>query len=421
MGLKITTSKLQRFAFATVLIWMIAQIIVIVYRWDAPMFSDAANYAQFAYESYGLSSWYPTYEQMHNNAWIANTGYINFLILNLYVFGSLKFVAFQQLALNCLLLFCIYKLAIKFGGNATGCFAIILFCILPSNLFNTSPLMSDLMCMSLLFASILILRRNFLCLFLAGMVAAIANWVRPIGIIYWPSIFIISLILLHNKVSVRRYALYAIVYISGILVVNSCISALTYHTSGVALSGSTTKGTNMIIGCNNNSDGGYSDEVFQPGMPGYIPQGELNAVERDKELTRRSVQWIINHPVKFISLIPAKIFRLWCGDYYNNTIYQATKEKNSMSTIFLWSLTYYMILLFALIGIWKLRKDFWGINAAILLPVILGTGMHFLMYGGMRYHYPMMPPLIFFAAVALQSVCNIPTTKLYKSCCHLRS
>lgn len=404
MALNISNSTLSKIARVVVCLWVMAQIAVIVYRWNAPVFSDAANYYMFATEAFDAGSWYPTAAQMNCNAWIANTGYINFLVANLYVFGTFVFVAVEQLLLNCLLLFSIWKLAGRFADRATASWAVIVYCVLPSNILCVTVPMSDLFCISLFMASAVMMRRNGWWLLAAGAVAALANWARPVGMIYWPSVAILGWLLTRHTSSLRRFAGYAAIYIAGVVAVDGAIMALTYSSSGVALAGSTTKGTNMIMGCNDDADGAYNDAVFAPGKPGYIAAGEMDAVARDKELTRRSVEWVLAHPARFVALAPVKVFRLWCGDYYNNKIYQNGDEKDSMTTIALFSLTYYAALLLSLFGIWKLRRSLWGYAGAILLPVILGTGLHVIMYGGMRYHYPMMPSVIFFAAVGLNAL-----------------
>ena len=56
-----------------------------------------------------------------------------------------------------------------------------------------------------------------------------------------------------------------------------------------------------------------------------------------------------------------------------------------------------------LIGLWKLRKKIWGYWGVFLLPIILACGMHCVLYGGMRYHYPYVPIMILYATIGLMS------------------
>lgn len=388
------------------MLWLAMQIIVIATHWGAPQYSDAANYLQFASEAVAANAIYPTATQIYN-AWVANTGYINFLVLNLYAFGTTDFVPVEQLLLNCLLLWSVRELTRRFGSEAAANVAVIIFCLLPSNIYNVQTRMSDLFCCALFMWSIVLMRRKAGWLLLAGAVAAVANWARPVGMVFWPSVMLGALLICRKeRLGWGKIGRLTLSYAVGVALVGGAIMISTDASCGVPLHGSTTKGTNMIMGCNDRARGEYDDSVFQPGECGYIdPALGLNAVERDQELTRRSVSWILANPVQFLKIAPAKVFRLWCGDYYANKVLEpATKSPAPLKTIALWSLTYYATLLLALAGIWHERRRLWGMAGVILLPVVLGTGMHLLMYGGMRYHYPLMVPLYYFAAIGALSL-----------------
>lgn len=375
--------------------WLIAQLILIVHFWEAPLYSDAANYAQFAREAVEASSWYPTVQQFNENYWIANTGYINFLAANLYIFGSLHFVAIEQLILNALLLYSLWKLTNRFGGDIAGQFMVILFCLLPSNITVVPALMSDLLCMALIFFSIALLNRNPWVVALCGVLMILGNWVRPIAVVFLPSIILYAII---RRIPIKLW----ISYFGGMVIPLCLILVMTNHSCGHPLAGSTTKGANMIIGCWDGADGGYGNIVFEPQNPGNIIfSTEMNVVEKDSEMTKRSLNWIISNPGKFIKLIPMKMVRLWIADTYADKVMLSDDRAFSNNKRMLYSLPYYFILLLGLYGLWRVRKELLGIPGLILLPIILGSGMHILMYGGMRYHYPMMPCVLYFAALGL--------------------
>ena len=56
-----------------------------------------------------------------------------------------------------------------------------------------------------------------------------------------------------------------------------------------------------------------------------------------------------------------------------------------------------------IVALWRLRKKLWGYWGVFLLPVILACGMHGILYGGMRYHYPYVPIVILYATIGLMS------------------
>lgn len=396
MPLSYKKSHIMRIAaIASILIWIVAQIILIALTFDMPQYSDAANYIRFAREAVEAGSWYPTISVFNESMWVANTGYINFLALNIRIFDTLKFVGIEQMLFNFLLLWGIWKLTCRFAGKNAGLAAIILFCLLPSNAMAVPAFMSDLMCMSLLIASLAVMRHNIRVLAAAGVLCGIANWIRPIGPVFWPSILLYAL---YTRTPLRMY----IPYILGIALVWGATSLLALHSCGYPLSGSTTKGTNMIMGCNDDADGGYNAIVFRDGKIGYIdPALHYNVVQTDSALTRRSIDWIMANPGRFATLVPAKMYRLWGGDFYSHKVFIEDEDTTPASTKILMSGIFYILIALALYGLWICRKQLWGIAGIIFLPVLTGSGMHIIMYGGLRYHYPMVPCLIFFAAIAV--------------------
>ena len=382
-------------------LWIVAQVVMLVLYWQVPQYSDAANYAAFARQAFDAGSWYPLAANIANDMWVANTGYINFLVANLYLFGTLDFVGIEQLLLNILLLWSLAKLTRYFAGDAAACMAVLVFCLLPSNTVIVAAHMSDLLAVALILFSMAMLRRSWPWLIAAGFVVILANWVRPVAMVYLPSLLLFAL---YKHVKFKWY----VPYICGMAIGAVAIAGLTYASCGHAMLGSTTKGTNMIMGCNDRANGAYDASVFEEGGPGYIdPALGYNAFQTDSALTRRSAEWILSHPGRFAALAPAKMFRLWGADYYVDKILEEDSHTSGKTQMML-SATYYLAILLCLVGLWRERKSLWGIAGILFMPVLIGSAMHLLMYGGMRYHYPMLPPVIYFAAVGLCALLKMP-------------
>lgn len=411
-----TSSRARRLlrigATASLIFWAVFQIVMIVLMWDKAQYSDAANYAEFARQAWQQGSIYPTFVNFTYDRWVANTGYINFLVANLAVFGTLRFVALWQLLFNVLLLWSLWKLTCRYAGRTAGACAVIVFCLLPSNAMVVPAYMSDLMCCSLLLCSVVLMRRNYKWLIAAALLAVLANWVRPVGLLFWPALLAYAL---YERVPFRYYVPYILTIVAG----TAAIGAATYASCGYPLTGSTTKGTNMIMGCNDAATGNYDDSVFLPGGAGYIePERNYNTVQTDSALTRRSIDWILANPGRFLALVPKKMVRLWAGDYYaDKTLFAPDEGYDNKSgddrrrhalVQAAMSLTYYLALILAVIGFVGAVRRRWLPACIFALPLLLGCGMHILMYGGLRYHYPMMPVIEFFAAVGLCILFRLP-------------
>lgn len=165
----------------------------------------------------------------------------------------------------------------------------------------------------------------------------------------------------------------------------------------------TTRGVNLIMGANDNMNGTYNSDVFNKGKMGYI-HDKTNVYEKDSIWTLRSIQWIKSHKIKFLSYMPIKLFRLWGGDYYsdiNFNISSVTSLNVKILKICIFSFFYYMSCFLFLVGIFALRKKILGVYGIILIPLVLASLMHCVLYGGMRYHYPYIPIFIFYASKGL--------------------
>lgn len=68
------------------------------------------------------------------------------------------------------------------------------------------------------------------------------------------------------------------------------------------------------------------------------------------------------------------------------------------------SAVYYIVLMLSAPGLIAFDRRLRGVAGLPLIPLIGGFCIHALMYGGVRYHYPYIPILIFYASVGLISL-----------------
>lgn len=397
---EIHSGNLRRCALTIAAIWLLAQLVVIVVYWGEPQYSDAANYMAFANEAYLQGHWYPSADDITSRAWIANTGYINFLILNLRLFGTLTLVPLLQLLVNCWMLLSVKKLTSAItGSEECSWWSVIVFCLCLSNIFTPALFMSDLLGVALLLGSLTLIRRKVWMVTVSGVLIVAANWVRPVAVLYLPAIFAF---VVYRRFPLKYYA----GYFAGAAVTAAAIWMLTTAWCGHGLLSSTTGGTNYIQGANDDARGMYCAEVFEPGKAGYIPDSlDYNVFQRDSALTARAIEWIGQNPGRFAVLAPRKMFRLWAADCYHDKVLtdssplSASGENLAGKAAF--SIPYYIAIILMLIGIWAVRRRLWGYWGIFLIPLLVGCVAHIFIYGGMRYHYPMLPVVYLYAAVGL--------------------
>jgi hypothetical protein len=85
--------------FAISIIWVIAQIVLIACFWGYPHIYDAGNYVSMAQRCFNNGQWYPMTEDVYS-LWLCAQGLINFLILQLRIFGTVNSNAVFNLFFN---------------------------------------------------------------------------------------------------------------------------------------------------------------------------------------------------------------------------------------------------------------------------------------------------------------------------------
>lgn len=400
---------------AVFFIWIAAQILINIHYLDATQYSDAGIYQRLASECYLADTWYPTATQLTAEPYVFNPGYVNFLILCLHIFGTFGAVPWLNIVFNVIIAFCVTYFTTKFLGTVHGRLALIMYCLLWSNIMIAAPTMSEILFGVLTYASIAAATagsngksgRDILFLILSGILIAYANFVRPVALLFFvPTLLYLAIV---KGSRIRRIGL----YLAGGAAMSVLIIAFNFRLNGHPIVAASTSGVNLIMGANDKADGSYTGETFNKGGAGDLTEyeGELNVFTRDSIWMARSIEWIKANPGRYAGLMPVKLMRLWLGDDYQDINFDTGHKKHinenrkeriieiaSRSTI------YYLILLLAVAGVIIARRRLWSVIGLWLLPIAGACAIHMLMYGGMRYHYPYMPLVIFYATIGLYAI-----------------
>ncbi len=377
-------------AAVVVFLWFVAQFITVAVYWDLPAYSDSEVYRQLALES-SSAGWYPLVQHLSSKNYIFNPGYVNFLILYLKVFGTFSGIGILNICLNCALLWSVYDITTRLTSRKMSYLAVIFFCILPSNILVVAVTMSDLFFAALIYTAISLFRRNPWAIFAAGILTGMANYVRPIALL-----FVVSMVL---YAIVRKYRIINLLqFFAGMLAVTALVGIMNYHMTGKTFVSGSTAGVNLIMGANPDADGSYNDAVFNPGHIGHISQDRCNVFEKDSIWKSRAVEWIKENPAEYLGLAPVKLARLWLGDSYHDLVLSPQRWSALLKA--LTSLPYYFLCIMAFVGLWRRRHGILGVWGIYFLPVLGVSAMHMLLYGGMRYHHPFIPIIILFATQA---------------------
>jgi hypothetical protein len=106
-----------------------------------------------------------------------------------------------------------------------------------------------------------------------------------------------------------------IVLILGLSLFIIALGTITQLSFGKFIYTSSTGPLNLLIGANDNATGAYNYKVFEKGKQGYIQNSDsMTYIEKGKLWEQKTSEWVISHPLKWLSLIPARIFFMFAWD-----------------------------------------------------------------------------------------------------------
>jgi ABC-type multidrug transport system fused ATPase/permease subunit len=356
-------------------------------------------YISMAQRCFANGEWYPMMEDVYSS-YIWAPGFINYLILQLHIFGTINLNAVLNLFLNVAMLFEVYYLCKKFFSKRVGLIAVIIFCLLPSNLFivlgaNTENLFLFL-CLS---ALCLVFSKKYKYIVLASVLFALANWIRPLAIIF---LFTSVVYFAITKTKVYKYIAFIIPYVLVIFF----IGAMTEKKIGYFVYQSTTSGYNLLMTSHDNAIGNFY--AFGEKDVDFIDNSRLvSFAQKDSIWKERSLVWIKEHPIKFAALFFVKIPLLYFHDNWSGmSHFKHTRfvDNNRIAAVkgllknILLSICYYLAFLFFFYAFYINRKEIFTVKSIFLLIFITGTIITCIISVVLRYHYPFLFPVIIYAA-----------------------
>jgi len=411
-----TSGRLPKIALGVSIVWVIAQIVLIAYFWGYPQKDDAGAYISRALNCFNNKEWYPMMEDVYST-YIVTPGLINFLILQLRIFGTVNFNAILNLFLNIALLLEVYYLGKKFFSERIGLISVIIFCLLYSNLFIVLGANTEnsflFLCLS---ALCLVYSGKWKHVIVAALLFAIANWIRPLAIIYILASIVYFFI---TKAKFYNYIALIIPYILVLFI----IGTVTEKKTGYFVYQSTTSGYNLLMTAYDNADGYVNHSIYEEGNVGFIENSHLvTFAEKDSTWQSRSFKWINEHPVKYIALYFKKIFIVYSTDTWSNNShwgvssgllsgmlngsFKPSEESFIKKAIKRGSLsiTYYLTMIFFFYALWINRNKIHTVKLSFLVIFITGNIITFIFPAITRYKYPFIFVIIIYAAWGIDTL-----------------
>lgn len=412
---KVWESVTLRYAFYVLLaLWLAAQIIVLCIVEDIPQSSDGLRYQTLAEECFDAGAWYPMSSQIENYheatgqpAYICYVGLINFLIICLKCFGTIKAAYWFNIGFNCMTLWCLGKIGERLVSRNFGLLVMVLYCLFLPPVEIVGNTLSELPCIGLIYLSVeLASRKRYLWIICAGIIIVVAQYIRSVALIFAITMLIY---MIYSHYGWKRVVTFLI---SG-TATYALILSFNYQNTGYRFFSTSTLGTNMLQGANSIARGNYNN-------------ADSIAVEIDPQLEGKNVfqidsinraytkKWIEENPGRWALLSAPKIYyQLRPASYVfhlgrsKEAIINPGKPVGKIAIIGIkaYSNIYQFGLIFLMLyGLWIRRRSLWGIDGIILLPFLGGLALAILTVGHPRYNMPFEPVMIYFAALALMHI-----------------
>lgn len=279
-------------AALTMVVWLIAQALLIVHSSGLTPDGDAAYYLGLARDCIEAGRPYPLPGHVADHAYIANPGYINLLAATISLFGRDTAGLWLNLLLNSALLAVIFALTRRLLGLRTALMATIIYCLVPSDTFIVAGYMSELPFALAAFAAMLeATRPGRRHLVAAGLLLVVANYVRPAGMVFVATL--VLCVLTSPGRRLRRLAL----LVGTLVAATMTLWLVNGAATGTRYCFSTTGGINALLGANPTANGAYEPQVLEPGREADIPDSlRLDVFRKDSLWKARALDWALSHP-----------------------------------------------------------------------------------------------------------------------------
>ena len=408
----------NRYSKLIILAFLLVQVALIFICGYTP-YPDSDGYIAAATEALRQGSPYPSPYQLHNLEFIWNLGSINAVELSLWLSKSIEPLLVIYAIMKGLTAAMLYSTTKALSNRRTAFIALIIYVLYPANYGEATSTLSEVPFIFFIMLSmwLIFVRKRPL---LGGTVMAVANWFRPMGLVFLVAIALIAI--LKRQRHLLRTA-------GGYIAMLLIIGTATRLYSGRFF---TQQAPDTCL--------------FYGGDPMAIPDGIANdGVERDGYWQKNFGRWIAGgNIVEYLSQMPRKVFDTYISDNVNMCAFvpdKATSEymygEVSMPVLAAsfprlspvqWLtatnlLYYYLLLLLYIVSLFALFRPQSpsGGKSSVRLPVIplltlsvivVGTlVLVFFGHGEARFHQPFMPFIIMAVAAMIAKKTATQTVK----------
>ena len=385
-------------------VFIILQLVILVVFGYTP-YPDSDGYLYLAQESLHKGEPYPVTSLLNDYPFLWNIGSINITVASLALFHSITPLLVVYALMKGITAWLLYELARKICGSQTAFITLIIYLIYPANYGECTSLLSELPFMFFIMLGIYlsIVKDKTL---LGGMLLAVANWFRPMGIVFLLTMIIFFLY--QWRKSLKLFI--------GYMAMITIIGCATMYRTGLFIYQAKTGWMALMD---------YSSDYASESMK-VRKYADWNVSQKDSAWQSLFFDWLKDHPTEYIKQMPPKLVNTYISDNVNMCTFIPGKadkeymyEEVSMQTLIdsfpklsavQWLTVINLIVYFCII-ISALCSLYWFNRKEYLLPIaiiVLGTLLLlFVGHGEARFHIPFMPFFMILSAIFINKrVCK---------------
>lgn len=370
-------------------------------------YPDSEGYIKLANDCLIYNEPYPVSIKLTDLAFIWNIGAINTVALSLKLFHSVVPLLVCYSLMKGATAWMLYKITQQITNTRTANIALLIYVLYPANYGEATSVLSEVpnIFFSLTALYLIICKKKNV---MGGGIIAIANWFRPIGLVY-----IIAVIIYQRKKAVKTMIGYAAMI--------GIIGWMSYYRTGCFIYQAQT-GWMALLQYSVDNTATKSDDALP-----VITDTHINVTEKDKIWRNRFFAWLKEHPADYIAQMPEKLYKLFVSDNVNMCAFLSHKQHRkylyselnmrqlandfptytpvqflTMMNLFF----YYILLVLFVTSCLQIRRL--PYRQTLVLPfalIILNILMIMLVgHGEARFHYPFMPYIIIIDAVFISKI-----------------
>lgn len=415
------THKILYTISAAYLLWLLLVLALFGYT---PT-NDGDGYIEFAQVCIRHGQSYPCLPLIQGQPFVWNIGSVNLTALSLLWFRSLYPLLVLLCFMKAITALLVGKIALKLFTGRVAVIACVLYVLYPNNWGQSTTILSEIPMVSLALAAfyMAVSREKPAWLFASGMVFGLANWFRPVAMVYMGTLLLYYLFFI-RKDWMRKSLSLCCGYAAFIIIVG----LQSYLRTGYFLYQAESLWFNMAEATYEPSVAPqYNTDPYPKGTIRYIEDRERKtAIECNRIWRERSMEWLKAHPTEYLAKVPGRLVYMYYNDMDNiiafsnhkgeaganfitlpyKTLLKQFDQLSAIQYLALANLVYYLAVLFCAAGGCLLvikRKEYAQTFTPMMIVIGGSLALVLAVHGETRFKAPFMPFIFILASVYVAS------------------